>query len=409
MHNKIFKFFGQGCILGATEMISTVLLLNLLFSSHSKCPVCNDKVNGKHFGIYSCGSCSCFFRRTVQNNKQYICLAYENCIINDKISRSRCSYCRYQKCVKAGMKIEVLKPTGVPVIPTKASKIVKVDKCHICGKYFDEHALQVHIETTHPAEKTRNLEDFFYKNGLIEDTIEQNHISNVQNVPNHFMSNVQIQNNTNGLIEYTIEPNHQIANFQNVQNIQNVQIQNNTNGLIEYTIEPNHQITNVQNVQSFQNIQNVQIQNNNAFEIAGTDTIKIEPPDNLNTFDSANEKVLQVNPLEIPKVNVAEEINIKEEPVKINKTAFLHYGKNQYDQIDIKLEPLDTKEGIIQTDHFYAKDQTPNYQKFAIPGSDLKIEPIDINISDLSSRYVFTQNVNNNNFWSYTSILGKKI
>ena len=285
-------------------------------------------------------------------------MAYENCIINDKISRSRCSYCRYQKCIKAGMKKEADRECGGrnQMHSINPAKIVKVDKCRYCGKYMDQHSLQLHIETTHPEERTRNLEDFFYKNGLIEDTIgENNLISNVQNVPNHFMSNVHIQNHRNEFIEVTIEPNHQIPSVQNVQNFQNVQIQNNY-----------------------------------AYENAGTDTIKIEPLENLNTFNSANDRVLQVNTLETPKVNVAEEINIKEEPIKINKTAFLHYDKDQCDQIDIKVEPLETKEGIIQTDHIYAKDQTPNYKEFAIPESDVKIEPIDINISTVSSRYVFT-------------------
>jgi hypothetical protein len=69
------------------------------------CPVCGDKVSGYHYGLLTCESCKGFFKRTVQNKKVYTCVADRNCQI-DKTQRKRCPYCRFQKCLEVGMKLE---------------------------------------------------------------------------------------------------------------------------------------------------------------------------------------------------------------------------------------------------------------------------------------------------------------
>ena len=46
-----------------------------------------------------------FFKRTVQNNKVYQCIENKDCRI-DKSQRKRCPYCRFQKCLSVGMKLE---------------------------------------------------------------------------------------------------------------------------------------------------------------------------------------------------------------------------------------------------------------------------------------------------------------
>ena len=91
-------------------------------SSNSKlCAVCNDRASGKHYGVYSCEGCKVlyysffgslnllqgFFKRTVRKNLNYACRDDRQCTI-DKRQRNRCQYCRYQKCVKAGMKKEAV-------------------------------------------------------------------------------------------------------------------------------------------------------------------------------------------------------------------------------------------------------------------------------------------------------------
>ncbi len=69
------------------------------------CPVCGDKVSGYHYGLLTCESCKGFFKRTVQNKKVYTCVADRSCVI-DKTQRKRCPYCRFQKCLDVGMKLE---------------------------------------------------------------------------------------------------------------------------------------------------------------------------------------------------------------------------------------------------------------------------------------------------------------
>lgn len=72
------------------------------------CPVCGDKVSGYHYGLLTCESCKGFFKRTVQNKKVYTCVADRNCVI-DKTQRKRCPYCRFQKCLDVGMKLEAVR------------------------------------------------------------------------------------------------------------------------------------------------------------------------------------------------------------------------------------------------------------------------------------------------------------
>lgn len=72
------------------------------------CPVCGDKVSGYHYGLLTCESCKGFFKRTVQNKKVYTCVADRNCHI-DKSQRKRCPYCRFQKCLDVGMKLEAVR------------------------------------------------------------------------------------------------------------------------------------------------------------------------------------------------------------------------------------------------------------------------------------------------------------
>jgi hypothetical protein len=72
------------------------------------CPICGDRVSGYHYGLLTCESCKGFFKRTVQNKKQYQCTAEQNCVV-DKTCRKRCPHCRFQKCINRGMKIEAVR------------------------------------------------------------------------------------------------------------------------------------------------------------------------------------------------------------------------------------------------------------------------------------------------------------
>ena len=106
------------------------------------CPVCGDKVSGYHYGLLTCESCKGFFKRTVQNKKVYNCVA-ERCCVIDKTQRKRCPYCRFQKCLDVGMKLEgkphksiltlllivalTCAPVGCPILNSKFLKMRNLD------------------------------------------------------------------------------------------------------------------------------------------------------------------------------------------------------------------------------------------------------------------------------------------
>ncbi|KAK7467917.1 hypothetical protein BaRGS_00036842, partial [Batillaria attramentaria] len=66
------------------------------------CAVCGDNAACQHYGVRTCEGCKGFFKRTVQKNAKYVCLADKNCPV-DKRRRNRCQFCRFQKCLAVGM------------------------------------------------------------------------------------------------------------------------------------------------------------------------------------------------------------------------------------------------------------------------------------------------------------------
>lgn len=72
-------------------------------SQPTSCVICGDKATGHHYGVTSCEGCKGFFKRTVQNKKIYTCRNLSKDCPIDKRHRNRCQYCRFQKCIIAGM------------------------------------------------------------------------------------------------------------------------------------------------------------------------------------------------------------------------------------------------------------------------------------------------------------------
>ena len=81
---------------GSTDAASAAKAASLL------CAVCGDNAACQHYGVRTCEGCKGFFKRTVQKNAKYVCLADKNCPV-DKRRRNRCQYCRFQKCLFFGM------------------------------------------------------------------------------------------------------------------------------------------------------------------------------------------------------------------------------------------------------------------------------------------------------------------
>lgn len=68
------------------------------------CSVCGDLApDHQHYGGVACFSCRAFFRRSVNKAHLYECQEQRQCHI-DVTSRRHCQYCRYEKCLRSGMK-----------------------------------------------------------------------------------------------------------------------------------------------------------------------------------------------------------------------------------------------------------------------------------------------------------------
>ena len=74
-------------------------------STSVECVVCADRSSGKHYGQLTCEGCKSFFKRSVRRNLTYTCRAARSCPV-DLHHRNQCQFCRYKKCLKAGMKRE---------------------------------------------------------------------------------------------------------------------------------------------------------------------------------------------------------------------------------------------------------------------------------------------------------------
>lgn len=69
------------------------------------CAVCSAPSSGRHYGVFTCEGCKCFFNRTVRYKLTYTCESSSNCRV-DKLNRTQCQACRFQKCVSVGMRRE---------------------------------------------------------------------------------------------------------------------------------------------------------------------------------------------------------------------------------------------------------------------------------------------------------------
>lgn len=90
------------------------------------CVICGDKATGHHYGVTSCEGCKGFFKRTVQNKKNYTCRNLSKDCPIDKRHRNRCQYCRFQKCIAAGMLKEAVREDRTPGGKHKNANLLKI-------------------------------------------------------------------------------------------------------------------------------------------------------------------------------------------------------------------------------------------------------------------------------------------
>ncbi|CAJ0584454.1 unnamed protein product, partial [Mesorhabditis spiculigera] len=98
-----------------SSAVSPKALENLAGPSRAEdsqvCAICGDKATGKHYGAISCDGCKGFFRRTVRKRHNYSCRFKRMCIV-DKDHRNTCRRCRYDVCMRMGMKTEAVQEWG---------------------------------------------------------------------------------------------------------------------------------------------------------------------------------------------------------------------------------------------------------------------------------------------------------
>ncbi|CAL8096005.1 unnamed protein product [Calicophoron daubneyi] len=94
--------------------------VNSKLGQNVECVVCGDKSSGKHYGQHTCEGCKSFFKRSVRRKLTYTCRGNRQCPI-DVHHRNQCQYCRFQKCVKAGMRKEAVQQGRLPPYPAMYS------------------------------------------------------------------------------------------------------------------------------------------------------------------------------------------------------------------------------------------------------------------------------------------------
>ncbi|EFP12067.1 CRE-NHR-64 protein [Caenorhabditis remanei] len=83
------------------------------------CAICGDKATGKHYGALSCDGCKGFFRRTIRKRHSYICRFGEKCQM-DKAKRNSCRKCRFDVCLRKGMRRDAVQTERDRIRPLNA-------------------------------------------------------------------------------------------------------------------------------------------------------------------------------------------------------------------------------------------------------------------------------------------------
>ncbi|KAK5864220.1 hypothetical protein PBY51_001180 [Eleginops maclovinus] len=114
------------------------------------CAVCGDNASCQHYGVRTCEGCKGFFKRTVQKNSRYVCLASKECPV-DKRRRNRCQFCRFQKCLSVGMVREVVRTDSLKGrrgrLPSKPKVVVEAMPAAVSPVSLIAALVRAHIDS----------------------------------------------------------------------------------------------------------------------------------------------------------------------------------------------------------------------------------------------------------------------
>ena len=97
-------FYLQSPLMGTNENLSSSSTSPQPSSTSVYCKVCGSPATEHlHYGALVCYACRAFFRRQVIKSHLLPCAYNDICVVT-KETKDRCPYCRFQKCLQAGMK-----------------------------------------------------------------------------------------------------------------------------------------------------------------------------------------------------------------------------------------------------------------------------------------------------------------
>ncbi|NP_001317819.1 Nuclear Hormone Receptor family [Caenorhabditis elegans] len=127
-----------------------------------KCLICGRNASCHNYGVLTCNACKMFFRRVVIEQITYQCRNWKKCLENADQFKPRCKACRFEKCVRLGMKLGPIameklyktKPMSHPDFATNAliQEVLYLNytkRYKLCNFYTSENpTLEEMVQTT---------------------------------------------------------------------------------------------------------------------------------------------------------------------------------------------------------------------------------------------------------------------
>nr|ASL70543.1 nuclear receptor [Brachionus calyciflorus] len=124
------------------------------------CKICNDKATGVHYGVMSCEACRTFFKRATTIHKKFSCVK-KDCIL-DKRQSMKCQYCRWYKCLNAGMSLNIGKSFSLKSCISKKIKPIQSFKNSLKDSSEESESSRSEVTQSSLESQTSKLSSNFY-------------------------------------------------------------------------------------------------------------------------------------------------------------------------------------------------------------------------------------------------------